>query len=134
VAGFDEAYFMFMEDVDLDRRLGLAGWQMVYVPSAVVEHRGGHSTARSSRRMVFAHHRSMFRYLSRQYSGPAYLPLRVLLGAGLGLRLLLALLFADSSAGARTTRTAALLDGAGSAATAEAPGSAPAGGLGRLRR
>ncbi len=109
VGGFDETYFMFMEDVDLNRRMGLAGWQVVYVPSAVVEHLGGHSTARSSRRMVFAHYRSMFRYLSRQYPGPAYLPLRVGLGVGLGLRLLLAWLFADSSAGARATRSAELV-------------------------
>lgn len=107
VAGFDESYFMFMEDVDLDRRLGLAGWSSVYVPSAVVEHLGGHSTKRSSRRMVIAHHRSMVRYLCRQYSGPAYLPLRVALTVGLGARLLLALAFAKDSAGARTTRAAA---------------------------
>jgi N-acetylglucosaminyl-diphospho-decaprenol L-rhamnosyltransferase len=109
VGGFDESYFMFMEDVDLNRRLGLAGWQLVYVPSAVVEHLGGHSTRRSSRRMVVAHHRSMFRYLSRQYPGRAYLPLRVLLGAGLAVRLLVALAFAKDSAGARATRSAELL-------------------------
>jgi N-acetylglucosaminyl-diphospho-decaprenol L-rhamnosyltransferase len=109
VAGFDESYFMFMEDVDLDRRLGLAGWGSVYVPTAVVEHLGGHSTQRTSRRMVIAHHRSMVRYLCRQYSGPGYLPLRVLLTAGLGARLLVALAFAKDSAGARTTRSATLL-------------------------
>ncbi len=104
--GFDEAYFMFMEDVDLGRRLGLLGWQQVYVPTAVVEHLGGHSTRRTSRRMVIAHHRSMFRYLSRQYSAPRYLPLRILLGLGLGLRLLVAVALADDSAGARATRSA----------------------------
>ncbi|WP_242424605.1 glycosyltransferase family 2 protein, partial [Frankia sp. EI5c] len=75
VGGFDESYFMFMEDVDLGRRIGLTGRQLVYVPSAVVEHLGGHSTKRSSRRMVIAHHRSMIRYLCRQYDGPSRLPL-----------------------------------------------------------
>jgi N-acetylglucosaminyl-diphospho-decaprenol L-rhamnosyltransferase len=107
VAGFDESYFMFMEDVDLDRRLGLAGWSSVYVPGAVVEHLGGHSTKRTSRRMVIAHHRSMARYLCRQYAGPAYLPLRVVLTVGLSVRLLVALAAAKDSAGARTTRAAA---------------------------
>jgi N-acetylglucosaminyl-diphospho-decaprenol L-rhamnosyltransferase len=121
VGGFDEAYFMFMEDVDLNRRMGLAGWQVVYVPSAVVEHLGGHSTARASRRMVYAHHRSMFRYLSRQYPGAAYAPLRVALGVGLGVRLLLALLFADSSAGARATRSAELLGRAETGGVGGAP-------------
>ncbi len=106
VDGFDEAYFMFMEDVDLGRRLGLLGWQLVYVPTAVVEHLGGHSTKRTSRRMVIAHHRSMLRYLSRQYPGPGYLPLRLALGMGLGFRLLLALALAGDSAGARATRSA----------------------------
>ena len=109
VAGFDESYFMFMEDVDLDRRLGLAGWSSVYVPGAVVEHLGGHSTKRTSRRMVIAHHRSMVRYLCRVYAGPAYLPVRVLITVGLGARLLAALAFAKDSAGARATRTAEML-------------------------
>ncbi|CUU54495.1 N-acetylglucosaminyl-diphospho-decaprenol L-rhamnosyltransferase [Parafrankia irregularis] len=109
VGGFDESYFMFMEDVDLGRRVGLAGHQLVYVPGAVVEHLGGHSTKRSSRRMVIAHHRSMIRYLCRQYDSPAYLPLRAALTVGLGARLLLALAFARDSAGARATRSADLL-------------------------
>jgi N-acetylglucosaminyl-diphospho-decaprenol L-rhamnosyltransferase len=116
VGGFDESYFMFMEDVDLGRRIGAASWQSVYVPIAVVEHLGGHSTKRSSRRMVVAHHRSMFRYLSRQYPGPARAPLRLLLGVGLGARLLLALVFAKDSAGAKATRSADLLTGRGTTA------------------
>ncbi len=109
VGGFDESYFMFMEDVDLGRRIRAASWQSVYVSTAVVEHLGGHSTKRSSRRMVVAHHRSMFRYLSRQYPGPGRAPLRLLLGVGLGARLLLALAFAKDSAGAKATRSAELL-------------------------
>ncbi|WP_462203344.1 glycosyltransferase family 2 protein [Frankia sp. CcWB3] len=115
VGGFDESYFMFMEDVDLGRRVGEVSWQSVYVPSAVVEHLGGHSTKRSSRRMVLAHHRSMFRYLSRQYPGNARAPLRLLLGVGLVVRLLLALIFARDSAGAKATRSADLLPRGGAA-------------------
>jgi N-acetylglucosaminyl-diphospho-decaprenol L-rhamnosyltransferase len=120
VGGFDEAYFMFMEDVDLDRRLGLAGWRMVYVPAAVVEHLGGHSTRRRSRRMVIAHHRSLYRYLCRQYAAPAQAPLRLLLGVGLAARLAVALVFARDSAGARATRSSDLLPAAGTD-----PGRAP---------
>ncbi|MCK9929851.1 glycosyltransferase family 2 protein [Frankia sp. Mgl5] len=112
VGGFDESYFMFMEDVDLGRRIGLADRQLVYVPSAVVEHLGGHSTKRSSRKMVVAHHRSMIRYLCRQYDRPGQLPLRVALTVGLGARLALALAFARDSAGARATRSAELLTSA----------------------
>lgn len=44
VGGFDERYFMYMEDVDLGDRLGKAGWLSVYVPSAEVLHHKAHST------------------------------------------------------------------------------------------
>src|SRR5262249_52334326 len=97
--GLDEADFLFMEDVGLQRRIGLAGRQMVYVPSAVVEHLGGHSTQRASRRMVVAHHRSLYRYLCRQYAGSRWLPLRIALATGLAARLAVALVFAKDSAG-----------------------------------
>ena len=43
-SGFDERYFMYMEDVDLGDRLGKAGWQNVYVPSAEILHDKGHAT------------------------------------------------------------------------------------------
>jgi N-acetylglucosaminyl-diphospho-decaprenol L-rhamnosyltransferase len=46
VGGFDPTYFMYFEDVDLGERLGKAGWQNVYVPSAIVVHTGGHATSR----------------------------------------------------------------------------------------
>ena len=46
IGGFDERYFMYMEDVDLGDRLGKAGWLSVYVPSAEVLHHKGHSTGR----------------------------------------------------------------------------------------
>jgi N-acetylglucosaminyl-diphospho-decaprenol L-rhamnosyltransferase len=138
VDGFDEAYFMFMEDVDLGRRLGLLGWQLVYVPTAVVEHLGGHSTKRTSRRMVIAHHRSMLRYLSRQYPAPWQLPLRVALGLGLGLRLLIAVALAGDSAGARATRSAGELPvrpstvASGGPVLRDGARSGPTAGRGRL--
>lgn len=37
--GFDEALFMYLEDVDLAWRLQLLGWKCVYVPGARVYHR-----------------------------------------------------------------------------------------------
>ena len=90
VGGFDPEYFMYFEDVDLGERLGRLGWQSVYVPDAVVEHTGGHATARESARMAVEHHRSAARYLSRRYPGWRWLPVRSALRAGLWLRSLLA--------------------------------------------
>ena len=43
VGGFDGRIFMYMEDVDLCRRLREHGWAIGYEPSAVVEHVMGHS-------------------------------------------------------------------------------------------
>jgi N-acetylglucosaminyl-diphospho-decaprenol L-rhamnosyltransferase len=43
VGGFDERIFMYMEDVDLCRRLREKGWAIGYEPDAVVEHVMGHS-------------------------------------------------------------------------------------------
>src|SRR5690606_25273756 len=43
LGGFDERYFMYLEDVDLGDRLGRAGWQNVYVPSSVIHHDQGHA-------------------------------------------------------------------------------------------
>lgn len=38
LGGFDEGYRLYGEDIDLQYRAMLAGWQRWYVPSAVVEH------------------------------------------------------------------------------------------------
>lgn len=43
VGGFDGRIFMYMEDVDLCRRLREKGWAIGYQPEAVVEHVMGHS-------------------------------------------------------------------------------------------
>ena len=90
VRGFDPAYFMYFEDLDLGERLGRAGWLNVYVPAAVVTHEGAHATRHHRAEMVAAHHRSAYRYLSRRYPGWRYAPLRLLLRAGLAARAALA--------------------------------------------
>ncbi len=48
VGGFDEAFFMYYEDVDVAWRLQIAGWRAVYAPRALVFHQlssGGGTTA-----------------------------------------------------------------------------------------
>ena len=68
VGGFDEGYFMYLEDVDLCWRLGRAGWHAGYEPAAGVMHVQGVSTARAPYRMVVAHHRSKLRFWWRSSS------------------------------------------------------------------
>jgi len=86
IGGFDERYFMYMEDVDLGDRMRRAGWLNVYVPSAEVLHHKGHATARESSRNLAAHHKSTYTYLADRHSGPWRAPLRLALRAGLAVR------------------------------------------------
>jgi GT2 family glycosyltransferase len=45
VAGFDENFFIYFEDIDLCFRIGKAGWTLVYLPQAKVLHEGGATTS-----------------------------------------------------------------------------------------
>jgi N-acetylglucosaminyl-diphospho-decaprenol L-rhamnosyltransferase len=83
IHGFDPAYFMYFEDVDLGDRLKKAGWASIYCPSARVTHQGGHSTERAKSAMADAHHRSAYRYLAGRYPAKWQAPLRLVLRVGL---------------------------------------------------
>jgi GT2 family glycosyltransferase len=45
---FDESFFLYCEDTDLGLRARWAGWECLYVPDAVVEHRYSHSSGKAS--------------------------------------------------------------------------------------
>ncbi|HEX2272558.1 MAG TPA: glycosyltransferase family 2 protein [Acidimicrobiales bacterium] len=89
VGGFDEAYFMYVEDVDLCWRLWRAGWRVAYEPTARVTHTVGASSELAPYRMIAAHHRSLLRFAAKSTTGArrALLPV---VAAGLALRTLLA--------------------------------------------
>lgn len=86
IGGFDERYFMYMEDVDLGDRLGRAGWLNVYVPDAEILHDKGHSTGRDPARNLAAHHRSTYLYLSDRHAGWQRAPLRWAMRSALAVR------------------------------------------------
>ncbi|TFV58739.1 glycosyltransferase family 2 protein [Mycobacterium sp. PS03-16] len=86
IGGFDERYFMYMEDVDLGDRLGRAGWLNVYVPAAEVLHHKGHSTGRDPARNLAAHHRSTYTFLSDRYPRWWQAPLRGAFKSALAVR------------------------------------------------
>lgn len=89
ISGFDERYFMYMEDVDLGDRLSRAGWQNVYVPSAEVLHAKGHATGKDPARNLAAHHTSTYTFLADRYprwwQGPLRWTIRSSLAARAGL-------------------------------------------------
>ena len=86
VGGFDDRFFMYFEDVDLSERLALAGYRVLYVPTASVHHAGGTSTRDHSAAMLQAHHRSAYQYLAKRYHQWYYLPVRLALRVGLAAR------------------------------------------------
>jgi N-acetylglucosaminyl-diphospho-decaprenol L-rhamnosyltransferase len=75
LGGFDEGYFMYVEDVDLCWRAHRAGWGVAFVPEAEVTHLQGVSTARRPYRMLVAHHLSALRFAARTTAGARRLAL-----------------------------------------------------------
>jgi N-acetylglucosaminyl-diphospho-decaprenol L-rhamnosyltransferase len=69
IGGWDERYFMYMEDVDLCWRLRRAGWHIVYEPAAEIVHVQGATTAKHPYRMLVEHHRSAWRFARRRFTG-----------------------------------------------------------------
>ena len=87
IGGFDERYFMYMEDVDLGDRMTHAGWQNIFTPEATVTHAQGHSANKHKSTMLPAHHDSAYRFQADRHPGLRWLPLRVALWCGLKARM-----------------------------------------------
>ncbi|MEA3466234.1 MAG: glycosyltransferase family 2 protein [Thermodesulfobacteriota bacterium] len=82
VAGFDERFFCYFEDVDLGFRLRLLGHRCLYVPEAVVAHAGSASTMKRSNFSVYYGHRNMIWTYFKNMPWPLfwiYLPQHILL-------------------------------------------------------
>ena len=75
VGGWDERYFMYVEDVDLCWQLRQRGWRVGYEPGAVVTHVQGATTAKHPYRMIAEHHRSLYRFASKRWRGARRLAL-----------------------------------------------------------
>jgi N-acetylglucosaminyl-diphospho-decaprenol L-rhamnosyltransferase len=69
--GWDEGYFMYMEDLELCRRLRIAGFDVAYEPAGAVTHVQGASTSRVPYRMLLQHHRSAWRFARQRLTGAA---------------------------------------------------------------
>ncbi len=90
VGGFDPAYFMYNEDVDLNVRLRRAGWRVVFLPDVFIRHHLGASSRadwQTRARMVSAYNESRFLYFTRFHGPKAGRRLRAycLLGAAIRL-------------------------------------------------
>lgn len=68
LGGFDEGFFMYSEELDLCRRLVQAGWQVVYLPQAVVTHHEGKSSEQAVAARDIHFHTSRLRYVRLYHS------------------------------------------------------------------
>ena len=89
IGGFNEDYFMYLEDVDICRRASAAGAAVAYEPDALVIHVQGVSTDQLPYRMLAAHHRSIMRWWWQSNHGVTRL-LAPVVALGLGVRFVLA--------------------------------------------
>jgi N-acetylglucosaminyl-diphospho-decaprenol L-rhamnosyltransferase len=91
VGGFDETYFMYVEDVDICWRLRDAGYRVVYNPAFRLLHHIGRTSSQQSVRMLYHHHRSMFIFFRKRYRGWKGLMFMPPVAAGLAARFALSL-------------------------------------------
>ena len=89
IGGWDERYFMFLEDVDICVRLRADGWTVWYEPSATVMHVEGVSRRSHPYRTIADHHRSALRFADAHWRGPRRLLLGPVACALLGRAILL---------------------------------------------
>lgn len=82
LGGFDEDFFMHMEEIDLCWRLQLKGFRVGSVPSSVVYHEGGASLVAGSPEKTYLNHRNNLAMLLKNREAAALffvLPLRLVL-------------------------------------------------------
>jgi len=64
---FDERFFMYSEEVDLCRRIRLAGWKIYWIPQAEVIHYGGQSTRQIATEMFVQLYRAKIEYFRKHH-------------------------------------------------------------------
>ena len=82
VGGFDPRFFMYGDDLDLQRRLADDGWRTLYIPTTRVWHRKRQSSRQRPVRTRFEFYRSMWRYYAKHQAGDPW-PLRVVVRGGI---------------------------------------------------
>jgi len=65
---FDEGFFLYFEDIDLCRRVGEAGWDVVFLPAVQACHKGGVTTSPRRRGSRLAYRASQLRYYRKHNS------------------------------------------------------------------
>jgi N-acetylglucosaminyl-diphospho-decaprenol L-rhamnosyltransferase len=86
---FDEDYFIYSEETDLCERLRHAGWELHWVPDAVVTHLGGQSTGQAPDELFLELYRNKVRFFRKRRGAGAAAAYKVILLLAGGARYLL---------------------------------------------
>ncbi len=86
VGGFDERFFMMMEDLDLCKRIREAGFEVRYTALASAVHHLGSSRKKVNRWMVLESERSLRRYFRKHHGERTVRAVRVLSALGAAIR------------------------------------------------
>jgi GT2 family glycosyltransferase len=73
VGCFDPRYFMYGDDLDLQRRLVDHGWRSIYVPAARVRHWKRESSRQRPLRTRFEFYRSMWLYYHAHHANDPFI-------------------------------------------------------------
>lgn len=68
IGGFDSDFYLHFEDLDVMARLRAAGWRIRLLPAVFIAHAGGISSRRRPLQVMWAKHRSLWRYLNKHCS------------------------------------------------------------------
>jgi N-acetylglucosaminyl-diphospho-decaprenol L-rhamnosyltransferase len=80
IGGFDPGFFVYSDETDFCKRLGDAGWRILYVPSArAIHHDQMAQDAAGSERRIVEYHRGRDRYLRKHLGRARAVLLRPLL-------------------------------------------------------
>lgn len=77
---FDEAFFMFGEDIDLSYRINQAGFETVYFPGTAIIHFKGESTQKSSASYNRNFYGAMRLFVTKHYKLPQALAMNAVIG------------------------------------------------------
>ena len=85
--GFDENFFLYSEETDLQKRIRRAGWGVRFVPSAVVTHLGGGSGKGEAARVNRSFFDSLDYFVAKHHGRGGLVSMRLATAAGCALRL-----------------------------------------------
>lgn len=92
IGGFDEAFFMYGEDLDFCKRIIDRGWRIMYLSNAKIIHFGGKSSGKRKIKSLVNFYQAMWIYYRKHFYNHVNFFLNFIVWVGIKLRMFLALM------------------------------------------